>query len=317
MHVVFLTPLAAFVGLGLLVPIVAVILRERRDQRLRRALDLRAPARRLVPALAGAAVVACLAAAAAQPAIKTSEGLRVRKDAQIYFVFDISRSMGASLHPGAPTRLERAQSFSLGLHRRLEDISTGVATLTDRLLGVLPPTANQRLINQVLSRVIGIDQPPPSSIERISTFFSALVDLGPQGYFSARVPHRLAVVFSDMETDEFDPSVLHNNLAASHVGLILVRFARPGEAIFRPKRGRDPAYEPYLLYLPRVESLAGAGAGGRLFDEHDLGAVVHAARAYLGHGPTMATARARRTIRLGPYAVLAGVLPLFFLLRRR
>jgi hypothetical protein len=317
MHVVFLTPLGAFVGLGLLAPVGAVILRERRDQRLRRALALRAPARRLLPALAGAALVACLAAAAAQPAIKTSEGLRVRKDAQIYFVFDISRSMGASLHPGAPTRLERARSFSLGLHRRLEDIPTGVATLTDRLLAVLPPTANQPLIDQVLNRVIGIDQPPPSSIERISTFFSALVDLGPQGYFSVRVPHRLAVVFSDMETDEFDPSVLQSSLAASRVGLILVRFSRPGEAIFRPKRGPDPGYAPYVLNLSTVDSLAAVSAGGRLFGEHDLGAVAHATRAYLGHGPTVQAGPSRKTVRLGPYAVLAGVLPLFFLLRRR
>jgi MoxR-like ATPase len=46
-------------------------------------------------------------------------------------------------------------------------------------------------------------------------------------------------------------------------------------------------------------------------------AVARAAHAYLGHGPTRAVAPERRTIHLGPYAVLAGVLPLLFLLRRR
>ena len=317
MHVVFLTPLGALVGVALVLPVGAVLLRERRDQRLRRALGLSPPARRLVPALAAAALVACMAAGAAQPSIKNSEGLRVRKDAQIYFVLDISRSMGAAARPNAPTRLERAQRFALGLHRRLEDIPTGVATLTDRLLLVLPPNAAQPVIGRVLSRVIGVDRPPPSSIERISTFFSALVDLGPQGYFSARIPHRLAVVFSDMETDEFDPRLLLSGLAAYHVGLILVRFSHPGETIFRPRRGPDPGYAPYFANFPSVDSLAAASAGGRLFGERDLGAVARTARAYLGHGPTVAVAPKPHTVHLGPYAVLAGVLPLFFLLRRR
>ena len=72
MHVVFLTPLGGLAAFALLLPIGAVLLRERRDGRLRRALRLSPPARRVVPALAGAAVVACLAAAAAQPAISAT-----------------------------------------------------------------------------------------------------------------------------------------------------------------------------------------------------------------------------------------------------
>ena len=117
MHVVFLTPLGAVIAAAVVLPVAAVLLRERRDQRLRRVLDLGAPARRLLPALAGAAVVACLAAAAAQPAIRSEQGMRVRKDAQIYFVFDISRSMLASQAAGALTRFARCPTFRPGSRR--------------------------------------------------------------------------------------------------------------------------------------------------------------------------------------------------------
>jgi hypothetical protein len=317
MHLVFLTPLAALVGVAIVIPVAAVLLRERRDQRLRRALRLSTPTRRLAPALAGAAAVACLAAAAAQPAIKSKEGIRIRKDAQIYFVFDISRSMLASQRAGAPTRFERTRSFALRLRPRLAGFPVGVATLTDRTLEVIPPTAGRTLFDQVVQRVVGIDRPPPAGVAAVSTQFSTLVDLAVQRYYSRTAKHRLAIVLSDMESDYFDPRVVRNSLAALHVGLIVVRFSHDREAIYGLRGRRDPNYRPFLNNLARVETLAAASVGERLFGEHDLGAVAHAARTYLGHGPTMASAPARRTIRLGPYAVLAGALPLLFLLRRR
>ena len=318
MHVVFLTPLGGLAAFALLLPIGAVLLRERRDGRLRRALRLSPPARRVVPALAGAAVVACLAAAAAQPAIRTSAGAHVRKDAQLYFVFDISGSMAASARPGGPTRLARAKRFALRLHQRLAEVPTGVATLSDRLLATLPPTADRPLFVRVIRRVIGVNRPPPAGIARISTQFSALVDLAIQRYFSSGTPHRLAVVFSDTETDYFDPGTLRNSLAALQVGLVVVRFWHPDEAIYNGAKGeRDPKYQPDAMNLPRVQTLGAESVGGRLFGEGDLGGVARAAHAYLGHGPTRAVAPERRTIHLGPYTVLASVLPLLFLLRRR
>jgi hypothetical protein len=317
MHVVFLTPLGGLAAFALLLPIGAVLLRERRDGRLRRALRLSPPARRVVPALAGAAVVACFAAAAAQPAIRTSAGAQVRKDAQIYFVFDISGSMAASARPGAPTRLVRAKTFALGLHRQLAEVPAGVATLSDRLLATLPPTADQPLFVRIIRRVIGVNRPPPAGIAHISTQFSALVDLALQRYFSSGTPHRLAVVLSDTETDYFDPGTLRNSLAALQVGLVIVRFWHPDEAIYGPKGKRDPKYQPDAMNLPRVQTLGSESVGGRLFGEGDLGAVARASHAYLGHGPTRAVAPERRTIHLGPYAVLASVLPLLFLFRRR
>jgi hypothetical protein len=317
MHVIFLTPLGGLAAFALLLPIGAVLRRERRDGRLRRAVRLSPPARRVVPALAGAAVVACFAAAAAQPAIRTSAGAHVRKDAQIYFVFDISGSMAASARPGAPTRLVRAKTFALRLHRRLAEVPAGVATLTDRLLASLPPTADRPLFVRVIRRVIGVNRPPPAGVTYIATQFSALVDLALQRYFSSGTPHRLAVVLSDTETDYFDPGTLRNSLAALQVGLVVVRFWHPDEAIYGPKGKRDAKYQPDAMNLPRVQTLGAESVGGRLFGEGDLGAVARAARAYLGHGPTRAIAPERRTIHLGPYAVLASVLPLLFLLRRR
>jgi hypothetical protein len=101
------------------------------------------------------------------------------------------------------------------------------------------------------------------------------------------------------------------------VGLVVVRFWHPDEAIYGPKGKRDLKYQPDAMNLPRVQTLGAESVGGRLFGEGDLGGVARAAHAYLGQGPTRAVAPERRTIHLGPYAVLAGVLPLLFLLRRR
>src|SRR5439155_9151280 len=100
MQLVFLTPVAALVGFAALVPLALAVLRERRDGRLRRAIGVRAPSfpARFASALAAAAVVACLAAAAAQPGLRTESGRRARADAQLVFVLDVSRSMLARAH---------------------------------------------------------------------------------------------------------------------------------------------------------------------------------------------------------------------------
>ena len=65
-----------------------------------------------------------------------------------------------------------------------------------------------------------------------------------------------------------------------------------------------------------MRSLAG-DIRGRVFTEHELGAVAAAARAAIGDGPTGAQGRELRSVELAPYAALATGLPLAFLLWRR
>ena len=57
--------------------------------------------------------------------------------------------------------------------------------------------------------------------------------------------------------------------------------------------------------------------GGRAFGEGDLGAATAALRAAVGHGPRVKTGTFSSTTDLAAYFVLASVLPLGFLVRRR
>jgi len=315
---VFLTPLAALAILAVVVPIAAALLRERRDGTLRRAVGLAAPRHvaRFGSALAAAAVLAFLAAAAAQPAVRLSEPLRVVRDAQVYFVLDVTRSMAASHSPRSATRFERASALGVRIRNGLAGVPAGVASLADRVLPHLFPTVDERVLASVVHRSLGIERPPPESQSFRATRFIALEGLA-TGYFDRGVRHRLAVVITDGETMPFDAAPLTQSLASAHIGLMVVRVWGRNETIYG-RRGRpDPKYRPDLSATARLAHWRPALVGRRIFGEGDAKAVVAAARAYLGRGPTATRGRRERTLRLGPYVALAAALPLVFLLRRR
>src|SRR5262249_30248305 len=136
MGLVFLTPLAALAGLAALVPLLLALVREVRDGRLRRVLGVAAPrlGARFATALAAAALVGCLAAAAAQPALRADSRTKARTDAQVFFVVDVSRSMLARARRGAPTRFQRAVELALRVRAALPQVPAGVASLSDWLL---------------------------------------------------------------------------------------------------------------------------------------------------------------------------------------
>ena len=132
MHLVFLTPLGALLALGALLPLGALALNERRARRARRSLGVEAPryqsyagtlaALALVPVLLGLAV--------AQPVLQSERTIRVRADAQAFYVFDTSESMDAASGPRRPTRLARALAAARRMHFALREIPSGVDTLT-------------------------------------------------------------------------------------------------------------------------------------------------------------------------------------------
>jgi hypothetical protein len=120
----FATPLYALLGLLGLVPLAFAWLRLRSGNALRAELGLAAPLRpqRLRRPLALAALFALLAAAAAQPAIRSQHELSARSDAQLFVVLDNSRSMLASPGRNGPSRAHRALGFARRLHAALPDV---------------------------------------------------------------------------------------------------------------------------------------------------------------------------------------------------
>ena len=185
MEITFLTPLAALFALVALVPLAIFLGRERRIGQIRTALGLKEPSRRSRLGLAVALVAVCalLGLAAAQPVVATTRVLPERTDAQVFIVFDTSRSMLASAEPGAPTRIERARSIAKGLSDRFPQVPVGVASITDGLLPHLFPTTDRRVLVATIGKSIDVERPPPSSSAPIATALQGLAPAGEKDQF--------------------------------------------------------------------------------------------------------------------------------------
>jgi hypothetical protein len=258
-----------------------------------------------------------LGLAAAQPVIATVSPRHGRTDAEAVFVFDISRSMLARSSPSEPTRFDRARQTAVELRSRLPDVPVGVASLTDRVLPHLFPSISGQAFSATVARALGIERPPPDRFGRgRATALGALSGLADRNFFDPSARHRLAVVFTDGESLPVAAAALRDRLEAGRVHVLIVRVWRPDERVF-DRTGRpiadyrpDPASGPELAALGR-ELRAG------VFDEAHLSGVTDAARAALGSGPTGPEGRDLQSRRLAPYAVLAALAPLSFLLWRR
>jgi hypothetical protein len=218
--------------------------------------------------------------------------------------------------PRAPTRFQRAVALAVRLRAGLGDIPAGVASLSDWILPHAFPTDNERVFAATVTGAIGVNRPRPQLKSRNATDFSALITLGLGNFYGEHAKRRLAILLSDGESREFSLPLVLEALRRGHVGLILVRFWSRHDAVYLGRR-RDPGYVPNPEATAPLERLAARTAGGRVFRESEPGAVIRAARSFLGKGPVVGAGRKDRTLPLGPYAVLAGILPLAFLLRRR
>lgn len=312
----FLTPYGWLVATAALLPVGAALVRGRRDRRARGILGLaRPPLRsRAAGTAAAVAVTALLAAAAAQPAIATGSSDRIRTDAQIFFVVDISRSMLAQA-PHGTTRLDRARAVVERMQAALPDVPAGVASLTDRPLPHVFPTVDRSVVSAVLHRALGIERPPPqvgAGLLGRATAFDSIAQLASAHYFGRRVRHRLVILLTDGESTTYSPGAVLTRLRAGHVGLLVVRFWHADERVFN--RARAESYRPDASTLGALRSMANRSVG--LYGERRVGAAVRAARAWLGSGPTVTSGRPGR-LRLAPYAALAAIVPLAFVLRRR
>ena len=313
----FLSPLAALVAVAVVAPLGAHALLELRARRVSRRLGLQPPPLRTRLGVPGAiAVVAgLLGIAAAQPVISGTRTRVGRSDAQVYVLFDASRSMLAQASADAPNRLARAKRLALQLRHGVPDVPFGIASLTDRVLPHLFPTLDADVFESTLGDSIGIERPPPAGTESLATDYNSLGDTATNNYYRPDVGKRLLVVFSDGESRFFDEVVLARKLEKGHVRVLFVHLWNAGEKIYLKRNNVDPGYRPDPGAAGAARRIAAAGGGELLGEQADI--LVSKAKAFLGSGRETKLREQRTRVSLGPYVALAALLPLGFVLLRR
>jgi hypothetical protein len=315
--VTLLTPLAGLVALLVVVPLAVMALTERRVGEVRRALRLPDPrASRPLAAIAMLVLAALVGLGAAQPAIDTTKERLARTDAEVLIVFDTSRSMLASSDADGETRFERAQGAAVQMRRQLDEIPTGLVSLTDRVLPHLLPTVNQAAFNKTVASTMSIDNPPPlQRSNRVASTFDALRVIPGRNFFAPQASKRLLIYLTDGESRTYDPRRMRAAFAGN-TALFVVHFWEPQERIFRANGAPDPQYEADSASGDAVRALAEA-TRGRAFDEDELDAVVAAAREFVGEGKASPLGKDPSRTSLAPYLFLGAFVPLGFLLWRR
>jgi hypothetical protein len=315
----FLTPSAGLIALAALLPLALFFLVERRGRRARRLLGLPEPGAlaRLELPIALAVLGVALGLAAAQPVLRSERARLSRLDAEVFVAIDTSRSMLAARSASSATRLERAKSIARRVRLGLPDAPTGIGTFTDRPLPLLLPSSDTEAFSLAVEKAIGIERPPPRSTGLTISSFDAVAPIPKAGYFRLGVVHRLLVLVTDAESEDFDAGTMRYNFRARPpIGVVLIRVGGPREQVFGPGGLPEPAY-----IAPPASGTALAKflrvTHGRGFGEHDVGAALRAARASLGTGPRTRLGTVSGRTDLAPYFVLAAVLPLGVVLRRR
>ena len=314
---VFLTPLAGLFAVAAIIPLIAFAELLRRDGRVRRVLAMPAlPRRARVPlAVALAIVPVLIALAAMQPVLELGRERAEREDAELYIVFDTSRSMLAAAAPGEPNRLARAEELALRLRARIPLVPVGIASFTDRVLPHLLPTADERAFGATVDRTIGIEQPPPSTFYAIrATRLNALSVLATRNFFSPAVDHRVAVVLTDGESARAGER-LGRVFGRGGVRTVFVHVWDDEERIFNVGDQPEPEYRPDPASR-RILRDAAVVVRGRTFGEDDLDRIVETADNLLGREGEVKT-RAREQVALAPWVTLTAFLPLGLILRRR
>jgi hypothetical protein len=315
----FLSPLGWLVACGAVLPVVAAAVRERRERAVRGALGLvaaRSPARY---AGAAAAVLAVLlfAAATARPAVRRGGTAQLRTDAAAYVVVDISRSMLARRGSHGKTRYARALAAAKHIRDALPDVPFGIASLTNRPLPHLFPSGNRATFDAVLTHALGIEKPPPEigiGSGRVSTSYTPIVQLASADYFLRTTKRRVVILLTDGESEPFVPGAIATQLQAEHVHLLIVRFWDAAERVYTD--GKPERYRPDPGSLVPLKQLAAVTSRQPVFEGRETKRVVHTVRRLIGDGPSVTIGRARR-LELAPYAALAAILPIAFVLRRR
>jgi hypothetical protein len=308
LQVVWLTPLAALVGLAAVVPLVAWLVGERRVRRVRAALSLRPPARGAWWAPAAiVATLALVAVAAAQPVLASKGGRASIRTGQVFIVIDTSTSMRA----GHPTRYHRAVETAERVRDALPGTPVGLASMTDRVLPHIFPSVDRDDFLATLHEAMGVDRPPPGRMRRQASGFDALAAIGSARFFTNDTGARVALLLTDGESRAFSAGEVARALRAAHVDVVIVHVWHAGERI-----AGDPVYRADPAAAVDVQTLANQ-LHARVFGESDTGDAVRAVKRDLGGGELPRPARETTSRPLAPYAMIAALFPLGLLLWRR
>ena len=318
MTLTFLTPVGVLLALAFIVPLTALLLVRRRARRVRGALGVSEPSRRglavwLLSLLVASALIGL---AAAQPVLAQTKTLRVRTDAEVWFVLDVSRSMLAQADPGSPTRFARATNAAERFRASLAGTPVGIASMTTRVLPHLFPGANEDVFQTTLDRSLGIERPPPpTGLATVATDLSSLGMIRGLRYFSPSKKKRLVVVFTDGESTAVSNARVGTIFRQSPaIGLVFVHVWNGDERVFT-RNTPEAAYLPDPAARSTLDRLA-ESTRGSVYSEGDLDAAVQAGRELLGDGPTAVQGESGRRHALAPYLALVAFLPLTLLLAR-
>jgi hypothetical protein len=323
----FLTPKGALLALLVLVPLGAFLAVSKRATGVREALGVAAlpESLRVVPLVAVVAVGVLLGLAAAQPLVERTSDRKVRSDAEAYVVLDVTRSMLARQGLQGQMRIERAKRAAEQLRASLPDVKFGVASITNRVLPHLFPSADQDVFRATLQKSLGVDRPAPGTGfivapgqvgSRNATTFAALTGMGTQGFFSPEARKRVVVVLTDGESPDVEAGRVGSSFRRAGIQAVFLRFWGAGERVFT-NGDAEPQYRPQPESRAILESLA-AATGGRAFDEADLTGAERQVHADLGSGKAEAVASERgHRLPLAPYLAAVAILPLGLLLWRR
>jgi hypothetical protein len=318
MHVSFLTPAGALVGLVGVLALAMLFASERRSRAacVTLGLEPRRPVSVLGDALAIAAVSALLGAATAQPVISTTQAGRGRGDAQAIVVVDTTRSMEARSGQRGQSRFDRSRALAIDLRAAFPELPVGIASVTDRTLPHLFPSLSANAFAATLDRAVGIERPPPDRRGGRATSLVSLGDLARHNFFSRKARRRVAIVFTDGESLPVDLGTIETRLRAGRVNLVFVHVWRQDESIFKPDGTVDSGYRPDTASRVELDRVASA-VDGATFSETEFSSVVAAVEDTVGDGPVTAQGRELRASPLAPYAVAAAFVPLLVILRRR
>jgi hypothetical protein len=215
--------------------------------------------------------------------------------------------MAASRELRGRTRLDRARSVVARLHASTRDVPSGVAGLTDRVLPYLFPTVSAVAFDETLARSVKIESPPPQQVSINATSFGALASLGRDGFFDGSASHRTCVLVTDAETKPYSSGTVARSLAGDRgCRLLVVRVGSGDERVFGADGRPEPGYVPDPAAPAAAEQLAEV-AGGRAFDEGDLGAAASALRTSAEAGPTRRASGEETSRPLSAYFALAAL----------
>ncbi|HZO62573.1 MAG TPA: VWA domain-containing protein [Gaiellaceae bacterium] len=319
MSVHLAVPTALLVGLAGLVPLALALLVDRRNARSRRVLGLPEPGRasRLVLPMAVLLLTTALAFAAARPIVRTAHSRLARLDAEAVIAIDTSRSMDASRTARSPVRLDRARAIAERIRDAIPDVPTGIGTFTDRPLPLVMPTPDRGAFSAALRDSLGIERPPGLQSSTTISSFDAVAPFPLEGYFSPAAKKRLLVILTDAESTGFNETGVRKSFEARpRTAVVLVRIGSTGERVFGPGGQPESAYIPPPATGETLSRFLDA-THGRAFDEHTIGRAGQAAAVALGAGPRRRLGTITSRHDLAPWLVLASVLPLGVVLRRR